>query len=219
MKNLLYNTQPNQIHGNGFAKRKPLWQTFVRNRNLLPPLDNDAPNLVVCCYNTAKGSILQTHCRDNGVEVLNLATVGIRYEKWNRYKMLIEYCKTTTFPLVLFVDAADSLLVGKLSNLTKVFEERGCELLFSAEKNHFPARCPTKEFEQAHAKAPYCYLNAGGCVGKAEFIAYLDTEWKPVEDQGWCKSLYQNYYPKIQVDDSCRAFQCLYGVGSEELCI
>jgi hypothetical protein len=140
----------------------------------------------------------------------NIAKIGLNREALARIDT--EY--------VMACDSHDVVMLGDPAIVLDHFESiPGCEMLCNAEKNHWPRGLYTKDFEEAVAEKPFCYLNSGVWIARTAFARELAEEATLVQppqgwsggwdDQGVFKMLYQRHYPVMRVDDHCRVFQSL----------
>jgi hypothetical protein len=107
-----------------------------------------------------------------------------------------------------------------LGEIIEKFLLKNCDILFNAEINCWP-----KDYsdEKKWFREPFCYLNAGACIGKKESMLKFYSEclsFVKVEDYSEQKIVKQNFYkwyPKILIDDNCSIFQTLNGTTEDIL--
>ena len=124
---------------------------------------------------------------------------------------------------LLCLDADDNLIVNDPRLIFDRFRAAGCDILFGATCADSPGSPECREFEDSvteYADPGHGHLNAGGFIGKAEFIRSCASEilesWradpafcetpKMFSDQlGW-RRMHRRYYPRIKIDWSCSIF-------------
>jgi hypothetical protein len=120
------------------------------------------------------------------------------------------------YDYVLFTDAFDSLMVSSLDSILQKFLALDTPLLFSAEVNCFPSSPGQKAEDYPEAPTKYRFLNAGGFIGRVDYLLQLMREWNAVNsadsgiDQQWWAHLYLSGTTQIKLDYFCEIFQCLF---------
>jgi hypothetical protein len=217
--NLIYNTNPTIFHAHGIPQKSPLWQRIkdLCNNDVFIP-----HNLQIVTFNNGS-----SHCnKDVGSlenSIQNRCTVmGADIKKWNnihKISLIIDYLKSNQTDYVLSMDSSD-VVVFCLGEIIEKFLLKNCDILFNAEINCWP-----KDYsdEKKWFREPFCYLNAGACIGKKESMLKFYSEclsFVKVEDYSEQKIVKQNFYkwyPKILIDDNCSIFQTLNGTTEDIL--
>lgn len=220
--NTIYNTNPIIFHANGDPKKSVLWteiKNLCTNEVVVPG------NLQIVTFNNGSAH----GCKNIGSlekSIQNQCTVmGSNIIQWkNIYKLslvvdFLQYCKTE---YVLSLDSSD-IVIFSLQDIINKFLEKKCDILFNAEMNCWP-----KEYdnEKGWFREPFCYLNAGCCIGKRESLLKFYQECLflkdingtyPNSEQKIVKINFYKWYPKILIDDDCTIFQTLNRVTSDML--
>jgi len=196
------------LHANGrLTKKSAFWKRVVSS----PPVAyHDCPEqLTIFTINDQRPGCLERQ----GLPITNLmAWLPNQRAVPMKLRGLLTAANRCSTPYLLYVDAIDVLLFGSTSRILDQFKSFNCQMLFGAECNHWPAACPTRDWEAAHATPPACWLNAGCVVASCAWVAAhfpVDTDCE--EDQGWWKQRYREHWPDIRIDDGCRIFMNLYG--------
>jgi hypothetical protein len=224
LTNTIYGTNPIVVHDNGYSHSSV--QNFFdmlcqEALGKLRPAPTKAADLTFFTWRNRNetGSFEQSLSR-MGYECF---VVGQEIVKWNHIHKIALTQKAMKEVRTEYVMACDSHDVVFLGDPLVVLEHfkglEGCQMLFNAEKNHWPKTWPTRAFEESNARKPFCYLNSGVWIAKTSFAKELAEEAVAVrpsprwgidwDDQGIYKLLYEKHYPVIQVDDGCNVFQSL----------
>lgn len=123
--------------------------------------------------------------------------------------------------VVLFADAWDSLVVKAAGTILEKFRSLRHPLVFSAERNCWPRA--DLEALYPHAPTPYRFLNSGGWIGEAGYVADLLQRWgaeritaSERSDQEWWSERFIAEPAAIHLDVYCKLFQCME-VGEDHL--
>lgn len=222
IRNLVFDTKPLVVHAQGPLSHKPYWKP-IRDRFFQSPAQHlSLSDLTVFTWNNGHEAM--------GVFEKSMAHLGLpcmvlgqEVDEWmnSKHKPLLtaEAMKHIKTEFIMGVDSRDAILLGDPSEILNRFLTRfGCDLVFSADLMNWPNVPSFKKFEDACAEGvdtDYKYLNSGAFIGrtafcKGFFAAAADTQpvpQAPRADQGIFKKVFQDYYPKVQLDYRCELFQ------------
>jgi hypothetical protein len=224
IRNILFNTTPTVVHDNGYSSDAV--QAFFEGLCIeaLPRLKSSQSPVRDITFLTWRNYPVAGSFEQSLSSLGYSCTVlGQEIKRWSHIAK-IELNRTALAKVdteyVMACDAHDVIMLDDPSVVLDHFKSMPlCEMLFNAEKNHWPRGLPTKAFEESVAEKPFCYLNAGVWIARTAFAKALAEEaavtmpppgwdggW---DDQGVYKLLYQKHYPAIRIDDRCRVFQTL----------
>jgi hypothetical protein len=219
--NLICKTNPTIFHANGIPQKSPLWEKIKNlcNNNIIVP-----NNLHIVTFNNGSSS----HNKDVGSlenSIKNKCTVmGSDIKEWNNVKkisLIIDFLKLNKTEYILSCDSSD-VVIFSLDKIIEKFLNKSCEILFNAEKNVWPRGYNN---EKEWFREPFCYLNAGVCIGKRESMLQFYEQCLSLimpndqSEQKIVKQTFYKWYPKILIDDDCSVFQTLNGITEGVLLI
>jgi hypothetical protein len=163
---------------------------------------------------------LEQSCERAGIQ---LRVFGLRQgSRWRGFKFnkLKTLCwelqkPNPVYEYVFYTDAFDSVIVSNLACIMRKFLALDTPLLFSAEANCYPACLGQREDDYPISPTKYRFLNAGGFVGRADYLLKVMTEWHALnhdayDDQQWWPKVYLSGKTQIKLDHGCDIFQCLH---------
>ena len=222
-KNLTFNTRPLVVHAQGPHMNKPYWQPIRDKFFASQPQKLTLPkNLTILTWNNGHDSmgVFEKSMAHLGLPCLVL---GKGVDEWinSKHKPLLTYeaLKNIDTEFVMGVDSRDAILLDDPAKILNAFKQDfQCELLFSADLMNWPNLPPFKKFEDECVKdidTKFKYLNGGIFIGKTDFcldffkeaVATEPMPQAPTSEQGILKQVFQEFYPKVQLDYKCQLFQ------------
>lgn len=232
VRNLRTGTTPGVIHRNGSPPEWEVrWEQVVAEFFAEAPARCEpCPDLTILTWTNRPAKSLLERCLDHwGVPYW---TLGRRLPEWrNDMKLFlnVEALHRVESEYVMALDADDVLVVSSVRDILGAFKSIGCDLVFNAEKNSYPAVPFLAEFEQSIAESAYCYLNSGAWIGKTDVCRRFFEDClaedngdvlaaQPIrsafrDDQGPTRKTFQRYHPTATLDYHCRIFQSLNRVA------
>ena len=234
--NRIHQTTPLLVHAPGKIAESPWWG-MIKAAVLAAPRSSDPqPSIAIVTWNSGapsthmglRGHTLGSFERSldrQGISYVVLGqNVGAAWTNRMKLALTLEFLTRTDADVVLGADSSDALLIGPARELLGRFLSQEAELLFNAEKNHWPPIEELERFETGVARGPFRYLNSGVWIGRrsaclrafeaaARWSDRLTTH--PRGDQICWKYAYRDLYPSIQVDWRCALFQCLHRTQRE----
>lgn len=159
----------------------------------------------------------------SGIAYIN--TVPENHKMWlNKDKAgyIVEALKEVTTPYALILDGNDTVIVDGLDDLVYKFNGYGKDIIFNATQNRFP----DIEIDQidnidghwgvsrAIFFGPFCHLNAGVCLGKADALRWFYEEVKEAaskenipSEQYYVRRIFGKHQDTVFFDYDCRLFQ------------
>jgi hypothetical protein len=223
LKNLTFGTFPSVVHAQGPHDHKPYWQPVrdkffaSETRKLKVPA-----NLTIITWNNGHEAmgVFERSIKHLGLSCIVLGE-GITNWVNSFHKPLLTYkaLQSIQTEYILGVDSRDAILLQDPQIIVDLFETKfNCDLVFSADLINWPNMAVFRKFENACAagmNTQYRYLNSGAFIGKTEYCrSFFEkaTKIKPIPeaekaDQGIFKQLFQEEYPKVQLDYHCTMFQ------------
>ncbi len=130
--------------------------------------------------------------------------------------LLADYLPNITTKYTMGIDSHDALLIRDGNHLVDTFEkEFDCDMLFNAELVSYPENNELANFEKdIYGDSPFRYLNSGVWIAKTEFLNQVIGDVlkfrssRPKSDQEIYRKLHRKYFPRIQIDNKCKLFQC-----------
>ena len=110
----------------------------------------------------------------------------------------------------------DVLLLKDANGIIDAFEnDFDCDMLFNGELISYPENEELANFEKSiYKESPFRYLNSGVWIAKTEFLNEVIGDIlefrssRPKSDQEIYRKLHRKYFPRVQVDNKCKIFQC-----------
>lgn len=220
--NLQYNTEPLVVHAPGPLRHKPHWREIKDAFFSSPPARIGAvEDLTIVTWNNGNEAmgILEKSLDHLGVPYV-VKGAGVREWVNSRDKPLLSYeaaCEART-KYVMGVDSRDAIVLGDPHRIVERFErEFSCEMVFGADKMNWPNVARFKSFEESLPGArasDFKYLNGGMWIGRTEFcreffaaaVRTRTVPEAPDSEQGILKQLFQDFYPRVQLDYRCQMF-------------
>ncbi|PSB59238.1 glycosyltransferase domain-containing protein [Chamaesiphon polymorphus] len=152
--------------------------------------------------------------------------LGSQVNEWSSNGLKLEFLhnelpsiKTKYFMLL---DSNDTFTINNLIQTIEIFETSfDCEVLLNAGQNLWPHwNDEMREYKLfcdligEKNNSDHKYINTGAFIAKTEFyremIKTFDINKSPLpgDDQAAFYPLYKQYYPRIQLDYTCKIFQC-----------
>ena len=168
---------------------------------------------LVTWNNKEKPSILEKQLNSLNIKFHNL---GTQFEYWNTNRnkpmSLSNYEIKTEY--VMGLDSFDVKIVNDLSTIIDKFKTKKCEVMFGATTTIYP-KCQVckNESRLIEDTSPFCYLNSGTFIGKADFVKNLFSKLNykckkfPKSDQYLIRKEYSKDNKNIKIDSSCLVFQ------------
>jgi hypothetical protein len=226
-RNTVFDTTPAVIHGHGRHKFKPHWDQVLSSyqEGKVEPLTlPDGLTILTCNSGNQAMGLLEESCRRSG---LRYQVCGQGREPWvnsrDKPESIVQGLAEVKTPYVLYADSRDAIVVGCLERALRLYRKGfpECRLLFGADRINWPNVREFKKFEESvapsDAQESFLYLNGGVWLGHRDFCLEffqkaLETE--PVaqaadSEQGMLKKLFQEYYPRVQLDYHSSLFQNL----------
>ena len=223
-RNRTFDSAPLVLHGQGPDFVHPFWSEivaafFAEPRQHLGAIDD----LTIITWNNGARADLGLLERSLDHLGVPYRVLGAEIASWrssrDKPRLTAEALAEITTPFVLGVDSRDAILVGDPRDLPRRLPA-GCDLLFNAERVHFPFVPALKVFEDqctAAKASPYRYLNGGAWLGRLAFCRRFFAEAcdtpplaeHPSSEQGILKQLLPRHHPRVQLDTRCRLFQTL----------
>ena len=234
VSNLITGSTPAILHRNGDpAEWRARWPQIVADffaesqQPCGPSID-----LTVLTWNNRPTKTLLERCLDRwGVPHLVL---GEDLPKWRpdmKVYLNAEALARVKSEYVMALDADDVLVVSPFGHVVAAFQAFECDIVFSGEKNSYPAVPYIEEFERSIAESPYRHLNSGAWIGRTSaclrfFRDCLDEDRHDLlaaqpslhvlrDDQGVTRKTFRRYHPATKLDYHCRVFQSLFDVPLE----
>lgn len=126
-------------------------------------------------------------------------------------KVKTEYC--------LVLDGNDVVIVDQLDDIIRKFEGYGKDIIFNATSNRFPdlpvdSIDGLNDIERPKLFGPFCYLNAGCCIGRTKALkkfykeVAIDCNISSVpSEQYHIRKVMNKHQNKVFFDYDCRIFQ------------
>ncbi|HUA98234.1 MAG TPA: hypothetical protein VMA34_07905 [Terracidiphilus sp.] len=225
IRNITFATTPLVAHGHGPHNFKPFWGPVCERFFSSPQRRIGAvPGLTIMTWNNgAAGMGLLERSLDHLGVPCRVTGAGI--ENWvnSRHKpqLTAEAVASIETEYVMGIDSRDAILLGDPAAIVREFESRfDADLVFSADLLNWPNLKRFRAFENGLAGAQesdFRFLNSGVWIGRTEFCrrffadaaATPPAEEAPAVDQGIFKTVFQSYYPRVQLDYRCTMFQNL----------
>ncbi len=130
--------------------------------------------------------------------------------------LLADYLPSINTKYTMGIDSHDVLLLKDANGIVDTFEnDFDCDMLFNAELVSYPENNEIAEFEKSiYGNSPFRYLNSGVWIAKTEFLKSVIGDIlefrssRPKSDQEIYRKVHQKYYPRVQIDNTCKIFQC-----------
>ena len=152
--------------------------------------------------------------------------LGSQVEQWSsnglKLKFLHDELTSIKTEYFMLLDSNDTFVVDNLVKAIEIFETSlDCDILlnagqrlwpsWSSEMDEYRLFCDQvgEQFQSDHR-----YVNTGAFIARTEFykeiIKTFDINNSPLpgDDQAAFYVLYKQYYPRIQLDYTCKIFQC-----------
>ncbi|WP_373541659.1 glycosyltransferase domain-containing protein [Chamaesiphon sp.] len=151
--------------------------------------------------------------------------IGSQVEQWSnelKLKLLNDELSSIKTKYFMLLDSNDTFIVNDFNRAMKIFETLfDCDILLNAGQNLWPSWPDEMREHQLfcdrigeRVKSNHKYVNTGAFIAKTEFYKEImktfdiDKSPLPGSDQAAFYPLYKQYYPKIQLDHTCKIFQC-----------
>lgn len=221
--NTIFKTRPLVVHAQGPHINKPYWKP-IRDKFFQAPKRQITPqkDLTIITWNNGHEAM---GVFEKSMEHLGLScmVLGKEVETWvnSKHKPLTTYnaLKEIKTKYVMGVDSRDAILLDDPTKILERFKQLfDCELVFSSDLMNWPNIPTFKKFEDACAEGidtKFKYLNGGIFIGETEFckaffkqaVATPPIDLAPKSEQGILKQVFQEFYPKVQLDYQCQLFQ------------
>jgi hypothetical protein len=130
--------------------------------------------------------------------------------------LLAEYLPNITTKYTMGIDSHDVLLLKDANGIIDTFErDFDCNMVFNGELVSYPENEELANFEKLiYGESPFRYLNSGVWIAKTDFLKEVMGDIlefrssRPKSDQEIYRKLHRKYFPKVQVDNKCKLFQC-----------
>ncbi len=221
--NTLFGTSPAVVHAQGPHEPKPLFEEICGLFFSSPRRDFGAiPDLTILTWNNGNAGmgLFERSLDHLGIPCLILGA-GIHPWVNGRHKpsLTAEAVERIDTEYVMGVDSRDAILTGAPARiLAELKREFDCDLVFSADRMNWPNLKRFRSFENAlpgARESEFRYLNSGAFIGKTGFCREFfgkaartaPAPEAPETDQGIFKQVFQEFYPRVQLDYRCALFQ------------
>ncbi len=152
--------------------------------------------------------------------------LGSEVEHWSsnglKLKFLHDELDSIKTKYFILLDSNDTFVVNDLTRAIEIFETSfNCDMLLNGGQNLWPSWPSGMNKYQLFCdrigdifQSDHRYVNTGAFIAKTDFykemVENFDINDSPLpgDDQAAFYPLYQQYYPRIQLDYSCKIFQC-----------
>ncbi len=224
LTNHLFGTTPIILHFPGESGRSTCLWSMRKSilRNLQPPKSPLRTDLEVVTVADSTSQILfdVMHSLDLPLTVLDAS--GRPWDYLLKPILLLEYLSRTTSRYILFLDAADVIVLGDINIIVDYLESLNAQCLFNATIHvaTFNAEDASCEMSR-HQPPPFQHLNSGVFIAKVDFLKYfLEQVFSIYEsakrdgqvsadagEQTWFRKIHNQLYPASQLDNRCEMFQ------------
>ena len=223
LKNTLFNTEPFLVHMNGSHLKNSAGRKL--RSELFNYIDNniyegqggirDTTYFICTSYEGRETNIEKTFKFFKVPYVVR----GRGMKGWvNTMKagLLAEYLPNITTKYTMGIDSHDVLLLKDANGMIDTFEnDFDCDMLFNGELVSYPENEELANFEKfIYGESPFRYLNSGVWIAKTDFLKEVIGDIlefrssRPKSDQEIYRKLHRKYFPRVQVDNKCKLFQC-----------
>ena len=200
-----------QGHGRIF---KDAFIKWLKEQSLSLP---DNLTVITCESRPGKGLLIK-QLEENNIPYINKVPANIEWDNRLKIRYILEALQEVTTEYVLILDNADVLLDSNNMDIVDKFLSTGKQLIFNASVNNHP-ECSVGLVEDIDERGCFKYLNAGCCIGTAEFAKqfyskaqeYLVIENPQNSEQLIVRHTYENFREEVDIDSSCNIFQTMGG--------
>jgi hypothetical protein len=223
LTNIDFGTTPLVVHAHGHHAIKPHWQPIRDAFFASAPARVVQPQqltIITCNNGHATMGLLERSLDHLG---LRYAVGGQGIAPWinarDKPPTIYALLDKVGTEFVLYADSRDAILLDDPAPLVERFRTHfTAELVFSADRMHWPPVPRFKRFERAlaaHEPGDFHYLNGGVWMGKTSFcreffaraLSTPAVPEAPDSEQGILRELLREFHPRIALDHRCRLFQ------------
>jgi len=221
--NRSFGTRPLIVHAHGPLHNKPAWPRIKEAVFALPPQmlgPVQGLTLLTCNNGHENMGLFERSVANLGIPCM---VRGQGIVPWvnsrDKPRVIYEALHDIDTEYVLYADSRDAVLLGNPQPAIERLESMaGCELLFGGDRINWPALDRFRRFELSlpgARESQFRFLNGGAWIGKTAFcreffaaaIHLAPVPEAPDSEQGILKSLFPQYYPRIQLDYRCEILQ------------
>lgn len=199
-------------------------KTYAKEIDMMKEIEFTMPEdlsiISIMTPDVVESSPLHYQLTKNNVSYIN--TVPADHKMWiNRHKpryvkKALELVRTN---YCLILDGNDVVIVDNLDDIIEKFNCYERDIIYNATSNRFPNlevdKIPgIKDDQRIMMFGPFCFLNAGVCIGKTEALRWFyDEVIEAVEkenipsEQYFVRKVMNNHQDKVFFDYDCRLFQ------------
>ena len=227
----------------GFLYFDQITTALCKDRSL-PTISDRSDLAILICHNYREKQITERTLNHLGYNDYHILGQGIkRWDNIIKISLVLDFIKESRATYIMVLDGIDVAVCGDPSLVVERFRAiPECEMLCNAETVSYPSSAGLarsdpeaankleliENFERSHYDTKFSHLNAGCYIARREsLVEFLEAGWKirneigrakfNTDDQRVLRALHRRFYPRIQMDSTCRIFQCLYGVRKEDV--
>lgn len=231
LTNRNFGTQPLIVHAHGPLQNKPAWPS-IKEAVFSLPAQSLGPieelTLLTCNNGHENMGLFERSAANLGIPCM-VRGEGIMPWINSRHKpqVIYEALHEINTEYVLYADSRDAVLLGNPHQaIQRLKGKTGCDLLFGGDRINWPALDHFRRFESSllgAKESQFRFLNGGAWIGRTVFsreffaaaIRTSPVQEVPDSEQGILKTLFPEYYPRVQLDYRCEILQNIGFVFSD----
>lgn len=177
----------------------------------------------LCVFTTVESeqsaALLRRSCERVNIDLQLYGTGNWKGYADGKIRGALEFLRTRTEYICMFVDGHDSFLLNGEEEILDVFQSRLASIVISCEKTCWPDASLGSSYLSTIPPTPWQYPNAGGWIGtRAALVRALDkmsgfADTWPGDDQRCWHEYCLNWHRIVDRDTCCQIFQTMGGTG------